>query len=174
MKTFLYNTMKKIGIFYGSSTGITAEVAEMIAKDLDVAKADIHDVAKSSPSDVAPYDVLIFGSSTWGSGELQDDWYDFLDGLESISLAGKKVAIFGCGDESMSNTFCSAVGEIYERLQSTGAEFIGFFQADDYEFDESRAFVDGVYVGLLLDNINKEELTPARVKAWTDKLKTEF
>ena len=45
--------MKKIGIFYGSSTGVTAEVAEEIAKRLGVAEADVHNVAKSSPSDVA-------------------------------------------------------------------------------------------------------------------------
>ncbi|MFG6381227.1 MAG: flavodoxin domain-containing protein, partial [Muribaculum sp.] len=54
--------MKKTGIFYGSSTGVTAEVAEEIAKLLDVPSADVHDVAKSAPSDVEPYDVLILGS----------------------------------------------------------------------------------------------------------------
>lgn len=31
--------MKKIGIFYGSSTGVTAEVAQEIAKKLGVADA---------------------------------------------------------------------------------------------------------------------------------------
>ncbi len=91
--------MKKIGIFYGSSTGITSEVAEDIAKFMGVGSNDVHDVAKSAPSDVAGYDVLILGSSTWGAGNLQDDWYDFLDGLEVLDLEGKVVALFGCGDE---------------------------------------------------------------------------
>lgn len=77
--------MKKIGIFYGSSTGVTAEVAQEIAKKFGVADADVHNVAKSAPSDVAPYDVLILGSSTWGAGELQDDWYDFLTGLKCLT-----------------------------------------------------------------------------------------
>lgn len=166
--------MKKIGIFYGSNTGITAEVAESIASALNISSDDVHNVAKASPSDVAPYDVLLLGSSTWGSGELQDDWYDFLDGLEVLSLKDKKIALFGCGDETMSDTFCAAIGEIYERLQPTGATFIGAFPADEYDFNETKAFVDGVYVGLLLDNINKEELTPARVKSWTDQLKKEI
>lgn len=166
--------MKKIGIFYGSSTGVTGEVAQEIGKALGVAEADIHDVAKSSPSDVADYGVLVLGSSTWGAGELQDDWYDFLDGLEALSLKDKEIALFGCGDESMSDTFCGAVGEIYNRLQKTGAKFIGSFNADGYDFDESPAFVDGVYVGLLLDNVNKEELSAARIKEWTDKVKSEI
>ena len=166
--------MKTIGIFYGSSTGVTAEVAEEIAKLMDVPAADVHNVAKSAPSDVAPYKVLILGSSTWGSGDLQDDWYDFLDGLEALDLSGKQIAIFGCGDESMSDTFCGAIGEIYSRLQKTGAEFIGFFGADGYDFSESPAFIDGEYVGLLLDQVNKEELTAERLKAWTDKIKSEI
>lgn len=165
--------MKKTGIFYGSSTGVTAEVAEDIAKLLNVPAADIHDVAKSAPSDVEPYDLLVLGSSTWGAGDLQNDWYDFLDGLEALNLRDKQIAIFGCGDESMSDTFCGAVGIIYTSLQKTGARFIGSFDADGYEFDESPAFIDGVYVGLLLDQVNKEELTPSRLKGWTDKIKSE-
>ncbi|WP_290451067.1 flavodoxin [uncultured Muribaculum sp.] len=166
--------MKKIWIFYGSSTGVTADVAQRIAKDLGVADADIHDVAKSSPSDVAQYDVLVLGSSTWGAGDLQDDWYDFIDGLEALDLKGKDIAIFGCGDESMSDTFCGAVGEIYKRLQGTGAKFIAPFDASVYTFDESPAFIDGVYVGLLLDEVNHPELSDERIKEWTDKIKSEI
>lgn len=166
--------MKKIGIFYGSTTGITAETAQDIAKELGVDVKDMHNVAKSSPDDVADYDVLILGSSTWGSGDLQDDWYDFLDGLESLDLSGKTIALFGCGDETMSDTFCGAIGEIYNRLQKTGAKFIGSFDASVYNFDETPAFVDGVYVGLLLDNVNKEELSAERIKEWTKQLKVEM
>ena len=166
--------MKKIGIFYGSNTGMTAEVADEIAALLGVAKDDIHNVAKSAPSEVAPYDVLLLGASTWGNGELQDDWYDFIDGLETLDLKGKKIALFGCGDETMSDTFCGALGEIYSRLQNTGAAFVGAFDANVYEFDNSPAFIDGVYVGLCLDQVNKEELTAPRIKEWVAKLKTEI
>ena len=41
--------MKKIGIFYGSSTGMTAEVAQEIAKLMGVDEKDVHDVARSAP-----------------------------------------------------------------------------------------------------------------------------
>jgi flavodoxin I len=166
--------MKTIGIFYGSSTGVTGEVAADIAKALNVAESDVHNVANTAPSAVAPYDVLILGSSTWGAGDLQDDWYDFLDGLEILDLKGKKIALFGCGDDTMSDTFCSAVGEIYNRLQKTGAQFIGAFDANVYDFSNSGAFIDGVYVGLLLDQVNHEELSADRIKAWTEQLKSEI
>ena len=166
--------MKKIGIFYGSSTGTTQGIAETIASKLGVPASDVIDVSKMNADMVKEYEVLLLGTSTWGDGELQDDWYDFLDGLEVLDLKDKQIALFGCGDESMSDTFCGAVGEIYNRLQKTGARFIGYFNAEGYDFDESPAFIDGVYVGLLLDNVNKEELTEDRMKEWVAKVKSEI
>ena len=61
-----------------------------------------------------PYDVLIFGCSTWGDGDMQEDMHDFLDGVAAMDLKGKKIALFGCGDDTMSETFCNGVGEMYQ------------------------------------------------------------
>lgn len=163
--------MKTIGIFYGSETGTTADVAHRIARLLGVSETDIHDVAQTAPSELGQYDVDILGSSTWGSGELEQDWYGFLDGASSLDLKGHTIAIFGCGDESMSDTFCNAVGEIYKTMQPTGAEFIGEFNADGYDFTYSEAAKDGTYVGLLLDEVNHSDLTDKRLKEWTDLIK---
>ena len=66
--------MSKIGIFYGSTTGTTEDVARKIAAKLGVEKSDLHDAAKISEELVNKYDVLVLGSATWGDGELQDDW----------------------------------------------------------------------------------------------------
>ncbi|MDE6715152.1 MAG: flavodoxin [Muribaculaceae bacterium] len=166
--------MMKIGIFYGSSTGTTQSVAEKIAEKLGVNKDDIHDVSKAEPSDVNKYDVLVLGTSTWGSGELQDSWYDYIAGLEVLDLKGKKIALFGCGDESMSDTFNDGVGELYDRMKDTGAEFIGSYDASVYDFSESRAVSDGVGIGLLLDEQNKPELTDSRIDGWVEKVKAEM
>lgn len=163
--------MKRIGIFYGSSTGTTREVAHEIARALDVDDADIHDVADSAPGEVGPYDVLVLGSSTWGNGEMQDDWYDFADGLQALDLHGKKVALFGCGDEGMDETFCNAVGDIYDRIKDSGAEFIGAFPADGYEFKQTSAMRDGRIIGLLIDDVNHHDMTAGRISEWTAGLK---
>lgn len=162
----------KTGIFYGSTTGTTAEIAGRIAKAMGVADTDVHDVAKSSPSALADYDLLVLGSSTWGSGDLQDDWYDFLDGAEALDLKGKKIAIFGEGDETMSDTFCGAMAEIRRRLADTGAEFIGEYPAGVYSFSDSASLLpDGNMVGLALDNVNHPDLTDARIAEWVKSLK---
>lgn len=166
--------MKRIGIFYGSATGTTADVAQKIGKTLGVDEKDIHNVASSSPIDTAPYDVLLLGSSTWGSGDLEDDWYDFLDGLQALDMHGKKVALFGCGDETMTDTFCDAVGTLYERLQPTGATFIGEYPADGYTFEKSTATDGDTMRGLVLDEVNHPEYTARRIREWTDQLKTEM
>lgn len=156
----------KTGIFYGSTTGTTREIAEQIASRLGVAAEDVHDVAKVEPSAVAPYDLLICGTSTWGDGEVQTDWMDFLDGLDMVDLKGKKIALFGSGDETMADTFCSGVGELYKRLKRTGAEFVGSYPANVYKFNHSEAIVDGEPVGLLLDQVNHPDLTPGRIDGW--------
>lgn len=163
----------KTGIFYGSSTGTTADIAKRIAKELGVADADVMDVSKVGPSKMGDYDLLVLGSSTYGSGELQDDWYDMLDGAEKLDLTGKKIAVFGCGDESMSDTFCNAVGIIYNRMKQTGATMVGTFNTYPYEFDRSEAVPvpGGEAVGLLIDEIDHPEATDKRIKEWCEILK---
>lgn len=163
--------MKTIGIFYGSSTGTTADVAKRIAKELGVADADIHNVADTAPDKLGNYDVLLLGSSTWGAGDLEDDWYDFLAAARMLDLKGKQIALFGCGDESMSETFCDAVGEIYDAMQDTQAEFIGSFNADGYDFTASKAERNGSYVGLLLDEDNQPKMTDGRIREWVKVLR---
>ena len=82
-----------IGIYYGSSTGNTEAAANDIAAALGVDAANIHNVGDTDASTVADYDTLLLGSSTWGAGDLQDDWYDFLDNLKAQDLAGKKIGL---------------------------------------------------------------------------------
>ena len=164
----------KIGIFYGSTTGTTEAVAERIAQKLGVASNDVHNVGSASAAEAAGYDALLLGSSTWGAGDMQDDWYDFLDQLKSQDLTGKKVALFGCGDSSsFSDTFCSAMGEIHDGLAATGCTFVGAVSTDDYTYDDSAAVNDGKFVGLALDEVNEDDKTDGRIDAWVAKLKSE-
>lgn len=167
---------KKIGIFYGSTTGTTAKIARKIGQLLNVPANDVHDVAKVAPSTVGDYDLIVCGTSTWGSGDMQDDWHDFINGMEMLDLKGKKIAIFGCGDETMSDTFCNAVGELHHRLGHTQAEFIGEFDAGAYDFHESEAKdpATGKMYGLVIDEVNHPELTAARLHGWTQQLTDEL
>ncbi|MDE6512909.1 MAG: flavodoxin [Muribaculaceae bacterium] len=158
--------MKKFGIFYGSQTGMTASVARRIASKLGLDEADVYDVAKTAPSVVGDYENLIFATSTWGSGDVEVDWLDFLDALKAMDLRGHRVALVGVGDETMADTFNSGVGIIYDKLKDSGAYFIGSYPADVYKFNHSDAIIDGKPVGLLLDETNHADLTDGRIDGW--------
>lgn len=166
--------MKKIGIFYGSTTGTTAGIAQEIAKALNVNANDVKDVANTAPSAIGDYDVLILGTSTWGSGDMQGDMAEFLDGLEMVDLRGKDVALFGAGDEQMSDTFCNAVGEMYYKLRNTGANFIAKYNVDGMEFHHSEAMVGDLAVGLLVDTVNHPEETSRRINEWCELISREI
>lgn len=167
--------MKPTGIFYGSTTGQTRDAAYKIAADLGIKPADVYNVAETAPSAVGKYDNLILGTSTWGDGDLEDDWMDFIDGLESLDLKGRKVALFGCGDETMTETFCNGVGILYDRLGGTGATFIGTgFPIDCFSFAASKAVKGGRACGLLLDNVNHEQLTDTRISEWSKSIAPEL
>lgn len=163
--------MSKVGIFYGSTSGNTQEVAEDIAKKLGVDKADLHDVCKAK-ADFSAYDVVLFGSSTLGIGDLQDDWESFIDNVKKADLNGKKVALFGCGDSSSySDSFCDALGKIYGDIKDKGCQIIGQVSTDGYTYDSSEAVVDGKFVGLPIDNDNESDLTEERITNWVEELK---
>jgi flavodoxin I len=166
--------MSKIGIFYGSSVGNTQTVAKNIAKKLGIGDNDIYDVSKTQASDLSAYDVLIFGSSTWGLGDLQDDWEIFIQTVASADLSGKKIAFFGCGDSSSyPDTFCDAMGKIYRTVKDK-ASLIGFTDTAGYSFDASEAVVNDQFVGLALDEDNESNLTEGRIEAWIVQLKKEL
>ena len=166
--------MAKIGIYYGSDMGNTQSIAQQLGKELGVSKEDIHDVG-SAKADFSGYDVLLFGSSTMGLGDFQSDWEDFIDKVKTVSLSGKKVAIFGCGDSSSySDTFCDAIGKIYQVIKDSGCQIIGKTSTDGYTFDASEAVIDEVFVGLPLDEDNESDQTTQRIASWAEQLVKEI
>lgn len=167
--------MKKTGVFYGSTTGTTESVARTIAEKLGIPSSDVYDVSKMTADVAGSYEALILGTSTWGDGELQDDWYDGIKVLKGMDLSGKTVALFGCGDsESYSDTFCDGMGILFEDLKNSGCRFIGAVPDADYTYNSSIAVTDSNFVGLAIDDINESDKTDERVTDWTEKLKTEL
>lgn len=167
--------MKKIGIYYGSTTGVTEGIAAKIAEELGVDSSDVRNVADGDVDSANGYEALILGSSTWGVGELQDDWYSFLEELKEKDLAGKSIALFGCGDSSgFGSSFCDALSIIYNDLQGTGAKFCGSIGTDGYSYEHSESEVDGKLLGLLIDEDNESDASDERIKNWVNQLKEEL
>ena len=165
--------MSKTGIFYGSNTGNTRLVAEKIGKLLD--NADVRDVSNMFADEIAGYDNIIMGSSTWGMGELQNDWEPVIEKLKQCDLEGKKVALFGCGDQvSYSESFVDAIGILYDIVLQGKAEVIGEWPIDGYSHSCSHAERSGVFVGLPIDEDNQANMTDERVAKWVNSIKLQF
>lgn len=157
----------KIGIIYGSSSGTTQSVAETIAKKLQGREVTVMDVAQATPEKIVGFDTLLLGTSTWGWGELQDDWDAFLPKLRTANLSGKIVALFGLGDSaSYPDTFVDGMGIIYDALSSTGCTVKGQMKNEGYSFSSSNALRGDTFVGLPLDDTNENKLTSPRIDDW--------
>jgi len=164
-----------VGIFYGSNGGVTENIAEMVKDELGI-DADLIDIADAKVDDFGKYTEIILGTSTWGEGDLQDDWDDFFDDFTNVDFAGKTVAFFGVGDQDgYPDNFLDGMGTLYTQAVEKGANVVGNgWSTDGYEFDESTALVDDAFVGLAIDDDNQDELTPERVKKWTENIKQYF
>lgn len=164
--------MGKTLVVYGSTGGTCEGIANTIAEKLG---AEVVNIAELSQEQAEEADNLLLGTSTWGAGDMQDDWYDGLEVLKGSNLEGKKIALFGCGDcESYSDTFCGGMNEIYEGLQDKGATFIGQVSTEGYNFEDSPAVIDGQFEGLALDEDNESDLTEGRIDAWIAAIQPEL
>lgn len=169
--------MGKIGLFYGTDTGNTERVADLIKQQLGADLVDVHDIASAKKSDFDQYDKLILGQPTWYYGERQSSWDDFWEDFRSIDFSGKTVACFGLGDQAdYAEYFVDAIGMMHDVVLENGGTPAGYWSTDGYQYDESKAATeDGeFFVGLALDEDQQPELTEKRIAEWVAQVKDEM
>jgi flavodoxin I len=167
--------LKKIGLFFGSSSGKTAAAAMRIRQEIGSRYVDLIDVAGATAGDLDNYRCIIMGIPTWGIGELQDDWAGFLLSLNKNDYSDTRVALFGLGDqESYPDTFADAMGRLYDVLIEKRFRVVGRWPADGYTFEESHAYRDRQFVGLVLDEENQSRLSGERITSWVKQITREF
>jgi flavodoxin I len=160
-------------LFYASSTGNSEEIADKIANELG--DIDVFDLSATDISKINEYQKVILGGSTWGEGELNDDWDEAWDSFKTINLVDKTVALFGLGDQDgYPDDFCNALGIIYEHVSTSGAQIVGFTSTEGYDYDDSKAEIDGKFAGLVIDEDNQDDLTDERIKTWVEDIKAEI
>ncbi|WAL62158.1 flavodoxin FldA [Thermocoleostomius sinensis] len=168
--------MVKIGLFYGTETGITEILAICIQKEFGGDKiVDLHNVVGTTLNDFEEYDRLIIGCPTWNIGDLQTDWRVLYNELDAVDFSGKQIAYFGAGDQlGYENNFVDAIGILEAKISALGGVTVGYWSIDGYDFCQSKAVKNGKFVGLPLDELNQPDLTQERIKAWVAQLQREF
>lgn len=173
------STNQSVGLYYGSTTGTTEIVAEKIQAAWQAQQGssfpltNISDLA--APEDLLAFDHLILGVPTWNIGKLQDDWAIFLPHMDEMDLTGKRVALFGVGDQyGYPENFQDALGILGDKLRERGALLVGLWDVDGYEFDYSAGVENGRFLGLAIDERNQPELTEPRIQQWIAATSKEF
>ncbi len=99
--------MNRIGIFFGTDSGTTRLMAKKMSKKPgDVADKPLN-VNRTEASEFMGYDALIVGTPSYGEGQLpgvatgvqQGSWEEFLLKLENADMSGRRVALYGLGNQ---------------------------------------------------------------------------
>ena len=176
--------MSTIGIFFGTDSGTTRLLAKKIAKQLakrlgEEAVGKPVNVARARPDDLLGHPCLILGTPTYGNGLLpgkaadlgEESWAEFLPSLEGKDFSGVTIALYGLGDqETYPNHFVDGIRHLYDFFTAAGARLAGGCDTEGYDFERSRAIIDGRFVGLALDQHLQHLLTDERIAAWLDEL----
>jgi flavodoxin I len=164
-----------VGLFYATQTGNTETVAGVIAEKAGVEAAD---VGEYGAEDLAGYDGLIVGCPTWNTDADEyrsgTAWDDLLDDIKGVDLAGKSVAVFGCGDsQGYGDNFCDGIEELHETFAAAGAKMVGYVDAGAYQHQASKSAKGDKFLGLPLDEDNENDMTEERVESWIAQIKGE-
>ena len=176
--------MQPIGIYFGTDSGTTRLIAKKIARALkkrvgdDLVGRPIN-INRASLGELLAHDRLILGTPTYGEGALpgkasrnnEESWLEFLPQLQSQDCSGKRVALYGLGDqEEYPETFLDGMRELHDALAGTGAEMIGSSPVEGFEFKHSRAVEGDRFIGLALDQHLQHLLTDRRIEDWLDQI----
>ncbi|MGB1296516.1 MAG: flavodoxin [Flavobacteriales bacterium] len=168
--------MKKIGLFFGSDTGNTEEVANKIQATIGEDKVEIHDMYEVEVSTFDQYDQIILGLSTWHDGQLQSDWDSFFEDFKTVDFSGKTIALFGLGDQYVySEYFVDGIGIVAKEVLANGGKIVGKWSTEGYEHTESKGEMEkGFFVGLAIDEDNQFDESDERIEKWVAQITEEF
>ena len=165
--------MAEIAIVYGSTTGNTLDACKRLANWLG--DVDVLNVADIAATDLAPYSKLILATSTWGMGDMQDDWEDFFPSLDEVDFTGKSVALMGLGDQqNYPDLFVDCLAQMHDKVIERGGTVVGYTDTASYEYEASEAERDGKFLGLIIDEDSQGDKTDGRLKKWSNELKNHW
>ncbi|MFB6342832.1 flavodoxin [Saccharicrinis sp. FJH62] len=161
-------------LFYSYTAKKSSQVAKHIIENWGKG-LEVVDVDNAKGEDLAKYDALILGVPTWFDGELPSYWDEMVPEIENADLKGKKVAIYGLGNQKdYPENFVDGIGLMADILVGQGAEVVGHTSSEGYEFERSVSHRNGEFIGLALDFENQAGLSEERIKNWVAQLKKEF
>lgn len=162
-----------LAVIYGSTTGNTSDIAVKVQQHFGDDQVELFDVKDVGLDIVDAFDRIIFAIPTWDYGEVQEDWEEIWDEVDNYDFSAKVTAYIGLGDQlGYAEWFVDAMGMLHDKVVARGAEVVGHWSIEGYEFDESVALTEDKkhFVGLALDEDTQSELTDERLSAWCEQI----
>ncbi len=167
--------MNKTAIIYSFNTKKTGKVAERIRENFNDDQVEMVNAEEINEEVFMSFDQIIMGVATWFDGELPNFWDEFVPALEDLDLKGKKIALYGLGDQKgYPENFLDGMGVMAGILEEQGASLVGFTSIEGYEFESSKALRGEQFAGLAIDYENQGSMNKERIAVWVDQLKKEF
>jgi flavodoxin I len=167
--------MNKAGLFYSFNTNKTTRIAERIKEAFGEDNIEAVNVEEVTSEQFLSFDRMICGVPTWFDGELPNYWDEFVPDIEDMDLKGKKIALFGLGDQKgYPENFLDGLGILAEIFEKQGASIVGFTSTEGYAFERSLALRGDRFCGLGIDFETQGSVNAERVSKWVEQLKKEF
>ncbi|MDD5266910.1 MAG: hypothetical protein PHO08_07255 [Methylococcales bacterium] len=81
----------------------------------------------------------------------ETNWAGFVPHLDGVDLSGKRVALFGLGHlERYASRIASSLLRLYRVFYAYGADRVGRWSTEGYQFQFPDSVIDNQFVGLVL------------------------
>jgi flavodoxin I len=112
-------------VAWASRTGNTGTLAQRILEILEKAglAVELKPVSEVDWAELGRWSALVFGSPTYGAGDLHADWNQPERRLRDLDLSGYPAAVFGCGNPRYVTPWW-AVDILENRLKNGGAKLV--------------------------------------------------
>lgn len=168
--------MAIIGIFFGSDTGNTENIAKMIQENLAALILLKFMILLKAVKRILKH--LIFYYSVFLPGIMVKHSV-----IGTISFRHWKKLILKVSwwlfwlwrSRGLCGIFCDAMGTVKEIIESNGASIIGHWPTEGYHFEASKGLADDThFIGLAIDEDRQPELTDERVQNWVKQISDEL
>lgn len=172
--------MKKTLLLYWAPGGNVETTAKAIVKQIGTDKVELCSVASFEPAHLKQFDNLIFGIATigadvWYDANADNKWNDFFKSLSGTRFTGKKIAIFGLGNQLLyPENFVDSLSYLKEEIVKLDGKLIGAWPTKGYQFTNSLGVEKDMFLGLAIDEDFQPELTSSRISAWIELLQPEM
>ena len=120
--SYLFFSMAKVLIVYGTTSGNTEWVVTNVAKSLTAAGLEVttERCEMSEPSSIPNYDVVLLASPTYNVGKLQENFDEYYKKFITNKFDGKKFACIALGDSKLYDIFGGAKDFLEKGVKEVG------------------------------------------------------